>query len=145
MRQVLFRLIGILEIAGGFFGMATILPRLLELGPLRTAAIGLIAFALYAFVLVAGVLLLENSERGIHFSSIAQLLQLPLIATPIFSYALHCGAFVNLSVVFHTPVHPDLAWRLGSYGFALAFGGPSASRLGVNLLALLSWLILKLR
>jgi hypothetical protein len=145
MRQILFRLIGILEIAGSFYGMATLLPRLLEFGPLRTAAIGLIAFAIYAFVLVAGVLLLENSERGIHFSSIAQLLQLPLIATPIFSYALHCGAFVNVAVVFHSPVHPELTWHFGSYGFALAFAGPAASRLGVNLLALVSWLILKLR
>ncbi|RDS83941.1 hypothetical protein [Dyella psychrodurans] len=145
MRQILFRLIGILEVAGGFYGMASVLPRLLEFGPLRTAAIGLIEFALYAFVLIAGVLLLENSERGVRFSSVAQLLQLPLIATPIFSYALHCGAFINLSLIFHTPVHPSLTWHFGSQGFALAFGGPSPSRLGINLLALLSWLVLKLR
>ena len=64
----------------------------------------LIAFALYAFVLVAGVLLLENSERGIHLSSIAQLLQLPLIGTPIFSYGLHCGAFINVFTSLH--LHP---------------------------------------
>src|SRR5215469_9794238 len=136
MRQILFRLIGILEIAGGFYGMAGVLPRLLEFGPLRTAAIGLIEFALYAFVLIAGVLLLENSERGIRFSSVAQLLQLPLIATPIFSYALHCGAFINLALILHGPIHPVLTWHFGSQGFALAFGGPSASRLGINLLAL---------
>jgi hypothetical protein len=145
MRLILFRLIGILEVAGGFYGMATLLPRLLSIGPLHTAAIGLIAFALYAFVLVAGVLLLENSERGIHFSSMAQLLQLPLIALPIFSYALHCGAFINLSIVLHSPIHPELGWRLGSEGFVLAFGGPGAPHLGINLLALLSWLVLKLR
>jgi hypothetical protein len=145
MRLILFRLIGILEVAGGFYGMATILPRLLAIGPLRTAAIGLIAFALYAFVLVAGVLLLENSERGIQLSSIAQLLQLPLIATPIFSYALHCGAFINLYLTLHTPVHPELTWRFASEGFALAFGGSGTSHLGINLLALVSWLVLKLR
>ncbi|HUA81379.1 MAG TPA: hypothetical protein VL997_13460 [Dyella sp.] len=145
MRQILFRLIGILEIAGGFYGMMIVLPRLLAFGPLRTAAIGLIEFTLYAFILVAGVLLLENSERGVRFSSIAQLFQLPLVATPIFSYALHCGAFINLYVMLHSPLHPGLAWHFGSQGFVLAFGGPSASRLGINLLALLSWLILKLR
>lgn len=145
MRQILFRLIGILEVAGGLYGMATVLPRLLEFGPLRTAAIGLIAFALYAFVLVAGVLLLENSERGIRLSSIAQLLQLPLIATPILSYGLHCGAFINLFATLHMPPRPELTWHLGSQGFLLAFAGPAASRLGINLLALLSWLVLKLR
>jgi hypothetical protein len=145
MRQILFRLIGILEVAGGFYGMAVVLPRLLEFGPLRTAAIGLIEFALYAFVLVAGVLLLENSERGIRFSSIAQLLQLPLIATPIFSYGLYAGAYINLLAILHVPVHPELTWRFGSQVFMLAFAGPAASRLGVNLLALLSWLVLKLR
>jgi hypothetical protein len=145
MRQILFRLIGILEVAGGFYGMAKVLPRLLEFGPLRTAAIGLIELALYVFVLVAGVLLIENSERGVRLSSIAQLLQLPLIATPIFSYALYCGAFINLSATLHIPTHPELYWSFGSEGFKLAFGGPGVSHLGVNLLALLSWLILKLR
>lgn len=143
MRQILFRLIGILEVAGGFYGMASILPRLLAAGPLHTAAIGLIAFALYAFVLVAGVLLLENTERGIQLSSFAQLLQLPLIATPVLSYALHCGAFINVYTTFH--LHLGLNWHFGSQGFNLAFAGPSVSYLGINLLALLSWLILKLR
>lgn len=145
MRQILFRLIGILEVAGGFYGMMIVLPRLLAFGPLHTAVVGLIEFALYAFVLVAGVLLLENSERGIRFSSIAQLLQLPVIALPIFSYGLYSGAFVNLFVMLHSPLHPGLGYRFGSQGFLLAFSGPSASRLGINLLALLSWLILKLR
>lgn len=144
MRQILFRLIGILEVAGGFYGMAKVLPRLLEFGPLRTAAFGLIELALYVFVLVAGVLLIENSERGVRLSSIAQLLQLPLIATPVFSYALYCGAFINLSATLHIPTHPELYWRFGE-GLTLQFAGPGVSHLGVNLLALLSWLILKLR
>jgi hypothetical protein len=145
MRLILFRLIGILEVAGGFYGMAGWLPRLLAFGPLRTAAFGLIAFALYAFVLVAGVLLLENSERGIRLSSIAQLLQLPLIATPILSYALHCGACIDLFAAVHIPTRPELSWEFGSQRFVLSFAGPAVSRLGVNLLALLSWMALKLR
>jgi hypothetical protein len=145
MRQILFRLIGILEVAGGFYGLARVLPRLLEIGPLRTAAIGLIELALYVFVLIAGVLLIENSERGVRLSSIAQLLQLPLIATPIFSYALHCGGFVNLYATLHIPTHADIGWHFGSEGFILQFAGPAASHLGINLLGLLSWLILKLR
>ena len=67
---------------------------LYRLLPFRThdSIVALIGLALYAFVLVAGVLLLENSERGVRWSGWAQLLQLPLIATPVFTYALHCGA-----------------------------------------------------
>jgi hypothetical protein len=145
MRLILFRLIAILEVAGGFYGMASWLPHLLSFGPLRTAAIGLIAFALYAFVMVAGVLLLENSERGIRFSSIAQLLQLPLIATPILSYALHCGACVDLYAALHWPTRPELSWQFGSQRFILQLAGPSISRFGVNVLAMLSFLILRLR
>ena len=145
MRQILFRLIGILEVAGGFYGMAIELPHLLATGPLRTAVIQLIAFALYAFTLVAGVLLLENSERGIRLSSVAQLLQLPLVATPIFTYAFYCAACVNVAIVLHLPPHPELTWHFANQALLLGFGGPSASHLGLNLLALLSWLMLKLR
>jgi len=70
---------------------------------------------------------------------------LPLIATPMFSYALHCGAFINVFATLHLPPHLALDWHFGSQGFVLAVAGPGVSRLGINLLALLSWLVLKLR
>lgn len=144
MRNFLFRLIGILEVAGGFFGMVSMLRRLLPFGS-HDSIVAVIGLAFYAFVLVAGVLLLENSERGVTFSSWAQLLQLPLIATPVFSYAFHCGAFVNVYASLHIPVQLWLDWHVGSEGFVLAVAGPAVSRLGLNLLALLSWLALRLR
>jgi hypothetical protein len=143
-RNFLFRLIGILEVAGGFFGMVSMLRRLLPFGS-HDSIVAVIGLAFYAFVLVAGVLLLENSERGVTFSSWAQVLQLPLIATPIFSYGFHCGAFVNVYASLHIPVQLWLDWHVGSEGFVLAVAGPSVSRLGLNLLALLSWLALRLR
>jgi hypothetical protein len=143
-RNFLFRLIGILEVAGGFFGMVSMLRRLLPFGS-HDSIVAVIGLAFYAFVLVAGVLLLENSERGVSFSGWAQLLQLPLIATPVFSYGFHCGAFVNVYASLHIPVQLWLDWHVGSEGFVLAVAGPSTSRLGLNLLALLSWLALRLR
>lgn len=145
MRTVLFRLIGILEVAGGLYGFATMLRRLLPPGSLHNALPALIALAVYAFVMVAGVLLLEGSERGIRLSRWAQLLQLPLIATPIFSCALHCGAYVDVFATLHLPLHLGITKSFGSEGFVLALAGPAASRLGLNLLALLSWLVLRLR
>jgi hypothetical protein len=145
MRITLFRLIGILEIAGGLYGVAEMLLRLLPLGSTHESVITLIGLALFGFVLAAGVQLVDGSERGVQMSSWAQLLQLPLIATPIFSYALHCGAFINVFATLHLPPQLALNWHFGSQGFVLAVAGPGVSRLGINLLALLSWLVLKLR
>jgi hypothetical protein len=119
--------------------------RLFPLGSTHESLVAVIGLVLYGFVLIAGVMLLEGSERGVSFSSWAQLLQLPLIATPILSYALHCGAFVNVYATLHLPVRLGLDWHVGSEGFLLAVAGPGLSRIGINLLALLSWLALRLR
>jgi hypothetical protein len=145
MRLVLFRLIGILEIAGGFYGLVTALRRLLPLGSTHESLFALIELALFAFVLVAGVLLLDNSERGVTFSRWAQLLQVPLIATRVFSYALSCGGFVDVFSTLHMPPHLTLDWHFATQGVAIALSGPATAHIGINLLALLSWLALRLR
>lgn len=144
MRTILFRLIGILEIAGGLYGVGAMLRHLLPLGSTHDSVIALIGLGLFGFVLAAGVQLVDGSERGVRMSSWAQLLQIPLIATPIFSYALHCGAYLNIYSTVHL-VRPWLDWNFGTQGYSLALAGPAASRFGINLLALLSWLLLKLR
>jgi hypothetical protein len=144
-RNILFRLIGILEIAGGLYGVAAMLHRLLPFGSAHDSVVALIGLVLYGFVLAAGVQLIDGSERGVRMSSWAQLLQLPLIALPVFSYALHCGAFVNVFATLQSAPRLGIDWRFGSQGFVLAVAGPSVSRLGINLLALLSWLVLRLR
>ena len=144
MRTFLFRLIGILEIAGGLIGAAAMLHRLLPLGGGANSIHALIGLLLFGFVLVAGVLLLEGHERGVRLSGWAQLLQLPLLATPVFSYGLHAGAYLNIHTTFHL-ARPWLDWSFGTQGFVLALAGPSVSRIGVNLLAVVSWLVLKLR
>lgn len=145
MRHILFRLIGILEIAGGLYGVAAMLRRLLPFGSAHDGVVALIGLALYGFVLAAGVQLIDGSDRGVRMSSWAQLLQLPLIALPVFSYALHCGAFVNVFATLQSAPRLGIDWHFGSQGFVLAVAGPSVSRLGINLLALLSWLVLRLR
>jgi len=144
MRTVLFRLIGILEIAGGFYGVAAMLRRLLPFGA-HDSLVALLSLALYGFVLAAGVQLMAGSEHGVRLSRWAQLLQLPLIATPLFSYGLHCGAFVNVFATLQAAPRLGLDWHFGTQGFVLAAAGPAVSRLGLNLLALLSWLVLRLR
>ncbi|MGN6384177.1 MAG: hypothetical protein ACTHMK_16365 [Dyella sp.] len=145
MRSFLFRLIGILEIAGGFLGVVASVRRLLPLGSTYETLMALIGLALFGFILIAGVLLMEGSERGVAFSRVAQLLQLPLLATPVLSYALHSGAFINVFATLQASPRLGIDWHLGTHGFVLAVAGPAASRIGINLLALLSWLVLRLR
>lgn len=145
MRSFLFRLIGILEIAGGFLGVVASVRRLLPLGSTYESLMAVIALALFGFILLAGVLLLEGSERGVSLSRVAQLLQLPLLATPVLSYALHACGFVNVFAIVHGGVRLGLDYRLGTHGFVLAVAGPAVWHIGLNLLALLSWLVLRLR
>ncbi|HEX5304491.1 MAG TPA: hypothetical protein VFW82_00235 [Dyella sp.] len=145
MRSFFFRLIGILEIAGGFLGVVASVRRLLPLGSTYETLMALIALAVFGFILVAGVLLVEGSERGVALSRVAQLLQLPLLATPVLSYALHAGAFVNVFATLQSTPRLGIDWHVGGHGFVLALAGPAVSRVGINLLALLSWLVLRLR
>lgn len=145
MRSILLRVIGIFEIAGGLYGVAQMLHRLLPLGSTNETILALIGLFLYGFILFAGVLLLEGGDRGVTFSSWAQILQIPLVATPIFSYALHATAFINVYATVQSSPHLSIDWHFGSQGFVLAVAGPAVSRIGLNLLALLSWLALRIR
>ena len=145
MRTILLRLVGIFEIAGGLYGVVRMLQRLLPPGATHDSLVAVIGLLLFGFVLVSGVLLLEGSERGVQWSRWAQVLQIPLIATPVFSYALHSGAFLNVFASLQASPRLGLDWNVATQGFVLAVGGPATSRLGINLLALLSWLALRLR
>ena len=68
MRAILFRLIGILEVAGGLYGVAVMLHHLLSLSSTHDGVIALIGLALFGFVLATGVQLIDGSERGIRMS-----------------------------------------------------------------------------
>lgn len=145
MRTMLFRLIGMLEIAGGFFGAVAMLRRLLPFHGGAASLVSLVGLLVFGFILVAGVLLVEGSERGVSLSKVAQLLQLPLLATPVLSYALHSGAFINVFATLQSTPRLGLDWQVASQGFHIALGGPHVSRIGINLLALLCWLGLRVR
>ena len=144
MRWFLFRLLGVLEISGGLYGLGAMLRQLLPLGSTWGSLYAILGLALFAFVLVAGVHLVAGQESGVRLSRLAQLLQLPLLATPMLSYALHCGAYINIYTTFSL-ARPWLDWNFATQGLALALDGPASAFIGINLLALCSWLILQLR
>lgn len=137
--SLLLRIVAILQIAGGFYGLFSALPALLD----GRASLALLAgMLLSGFALVAGVLLIEGHAQGERMSRIVQGLQVPLLATSWFSYAWHTGASVPLFLRFGRSVSADIDWSLPSQGLRLAAGGPATAVIGVNVLALVLWLVL---
>lgn len=142
--SVLLRLVAILQIAGGFFGLAHALTRLASGSVGGGAMFALVlALLLSTFAMIAGVLLLEGDALGERLSRIALALQIPVLATPWLSYSWHLGATVPLQFRFGRSIVVDLDWSVPSEAFRLALGGPSSAVLGVNLLALVLWLVLR--
>ncbi len=145
MRTFLFRLIGILQIGGGLFGLVAMLQRLYPGRISMAAFIALLGAIVFILAIIAGVLLLENREAGVRLSRLVQLLQLPIVATPWFSYALHIGAAVPLVAVLHSHPGINIGVHVAEWHWRLAVAGPHTWYLGVNVLALVAWLILRMR
>ena len=145
MHRQLLRLVGVLEIAGGLFGLGGELGRLLPWGGMADMLHALVGLVVFALMLFAGVLLLEHQAAGTRLSRWMQLAQLPVIGTPMFSYALHAGGFLDVVLVFHRPIVLDLDGQLGAWRWTLATHGPHAVELGVNAVALAGWLVLQWR
>ncbi len=142
--SLLLRLVAILQIAGGFYGLVGGLNRLAGGMPGGAALLVLVLGVLLStFALVAGVLLLEGGAHAERLSRIVQALQIPLIATPAFSYAWHVGATLPLHLRFGRQVTAGIDWSAPSEGWRFAFDGGPTVVLGVNLLALVLWLVLR--
>ncbi|MDF3980486.1 hypothetical protein P3W24_00470 [Luteibacter sp. PPL201] len=144
MHSFLTRVIAVFEIAGGLYGLVRQVDHLLGSRMTGFEAIAsVLGVLLFGFILVAGVLLASNDGRGTQMSIWAQCLQAPLLAMPVFSYALSAGAFANLSITVQRSPRLGFDWAIAEHGWLLALGGPSATHVGINLLALVSWLILR--
>jgi len=137
--SLVFRIVAILQIAGGFYGLFQLLPALL-IG--RASLVSVIGIILSLLALVAGVLLLENRASGERLSRIVQFLQIPLLVMPGFSYSWHVGAAVPLTARLSPSFAADIDWWLPSQALRLATGHNSSLVIGVNLLALVLWLAL---
>lgn len=144
MHSFFTRVIAVFEIAGGLFGLVHQFDRLLG-GHFSgiDAIVAVLGVLVFGFILVAGILLASNDGRGTSMSIWAQFLQAPLIATPVFSYALSSGAFANLSLTLQRSPRVGFDWAIAEHGWLLAIAGPSSAHLGINLLALASWLVLR--
>ncbi|MCE5233244.1 MAG: hypothetical protein ABFC67_00130 [Mizugakiibacter sp.] len=146
MREWLLRAVGVLEIVGGALGLEAALHRLLAVRAPLTVLAAAVAALFFAWALLAGVLLIAGSERGLRWSRWVQLLQVPVLSSTIASYAVHVGAAVLVLAGFAWPP----AWSLHvsglSHGWLIGVLGaaPYGSRIGVDALALLAYLVLRL-
>jgi len=128
--SLVFRMIAVLQIAGGFYGLLQTLPVLLA-G--RASVVVVIGIVLFALALLAGVMLLEGH---------AALLQIPLLASPVFSYGWHVGARLPATLRLSPSFALNLDWALPTQGLRLDVGGTASIVIGVNLLALVLWWLL---
>ena len=142
MKTLIARLVGMLEIAGGLFGLCIYGARAFELHaplPFVLMLLGALAFAL---VLTAGVKLLEGDERGWRWSSWAQLAQIPILVTPVAAYGWNVGAIAGL--VARLGGGWNFGYRLPSAEWLLRVGAGQGWMFGVNFVAVIAFLLLRL-
>jgi len=108
----------------------------------RASVMTVIGIILSGLALVAGVLLMEARASGERLSRIVQFLQIPLLTMPGFSYSWHVGAGLPLRAQLSPSFAFDLDWSLPSQALRLSVGQGSSLVIGVNLLALILWLVL---
>jgi len=135
----LLRIVAILQVAGGFYGLFQLLPTLLIGRPSLITVTGIIFSGV---ALIAGVLLMENRASGERLSRLVQFLQIPLLVVPGFSYSWHVGAALPLNVRLLPSFVVNVDWWLPSQALRLSVGHSSSWVIGVNLLALILWLML---
>ena len=142
MKILIARLIGILEIAGGLFGLFIYGARAFELRTPLPFALLLLGALAFAFALIAGVKLLEGDERGWRWSSWVQLAQIPILATPFVAYGWNVG--VTSGLVMRLGGGWSFGYRLPSAEWLLRLGQGHGWFLGINFVAVIAFLLLRL-
>ncbi|MDE1958948.1 MAG: hypothetical protein KGI40_07675 [Xanthomonadaceae bacterium] len=142
MKTLIARLVGMLEIAGGLFGLFIYGARAFQLRAPLPFALMLLGALAFALVLVAGVRLLEGDERGWRWSSWLQLAQIPILATPLVTYGWSVGATAGLVVRLGSGW--SFGYRLPSAEWMLRLGEGRGWFLGVNFIAVIAFLLLRL-
>jgi len=140
MRNFIHRLVAIVQIAGGFWGIASLGSRVLEM----PTPLGLLAMLLgtlaFAVALVAGVMLIAGRARAVPISMWVQLAQIPIVASPVFSYGWHVGAVAAFGLRFGGGwsfgyAVPSIAWQW-------VLHGPNGVFLGINFIAIVAFFLL---
>jgi hypothetical protein len=127
--------IGLLGVCGAGWGLFAVAAALAKGWP---GALGAVLIALVAGVFVfggyVGVLALRRSPGWLRKNTVFWALQVPVITSPLVSYALACGGFVTAWLQFWPEFRLGLNFLLGS-SFTASIFGKAPIVVGVNLLA----------
>lgn len=129
--------LGVLSIGGGAIGLGSSMVAVLK-GQVVTSNIlpFTLGLAFFLWGIWCGVRMLEGGRRALYHNAIFWLAQVPLLQTPIFGYALFCGAQLQLFLKL-SPFEVGFFGSLLSAQFSLNLGQPGARfAIGVNLVAL---------
>lgn len=128
------------SVGGGFAGISFALQTIFsQRFDAATLTILFIALAFYVFVTVAGLVYANNPARTLPLI-IAFALQIPAIATPVFSYSSATGSALWMGIVIE-----NLGWYF-TYKFGCDFSiwlnRNTSSNIGINLVAFVITLVL---
>ncbi len=91
---------------------------------------------LFMFGGYAGVLAIRRSRGWLHFTTLFWLIQVPVLSSPVISYAFASGGFVTAWLQLYPPIHVGTNFFLGStFTFNLFTSGVPFA-IGVNVIAL---------
>ena len=142
MSVLIQRLIGIVQVAGGFWGLFELAGHAFTVREPLWSALWLLGALLFLLILIAGVWLLSGDARGSAWSQWLQLAQVPILGTPWLSYGWHAGAVAALGL--GRGGHWSFGYRVPDIGWQLYFGGGMHWFVGIDILALIFFLLLKL-
>jgi hypothetical protein len=138
------RLVAVLQIAGGVFGLVPLIERASAGGTAWELVAAIIGTVLFALAIVSGAMLLERARGSVALATWVQLLQIPIIGTPWLGYGWQLGASIPATLILDTPARLGLGAHVPAWHWTLTAGSSGTSVIGLNLLALLLVLALRL-
>lgn len=128
------RILLVLQIGGGFTGIAVLVlsGNFCSQAPVSTRMVATVLSLLFSLGIIGGLALAEEKRAGVRLSAIYQLLQVPIVSSPLLTWRLMSG--LELSVIWwkHEAVFNG---RLGAHA-VFTFRRPDPWGIGVNLLPL---------
>ena len=137
----IIRTILVLQIGGGFLGIFLTLQMLLQYDlSVQNLIVYIIAALFFIFGIYSAMLLSERKSKGLDYSILYNLIQIPILSSPILSFEVHVGAYFGIiAQLTGFSFRPSLG---SAYNFSIL--SPSDNFvIGINILALVIFLILR--
>lgn len=134
------RIVGVLTLGGSATGFTVSATQFVGSDyPVFTILVFMLFLLVYAFGIIAGVLILENHQRMTAVAFPFWAIQAPVLSSSWITYGFFSGAQLNLLITGEPMI--QLLWGAGaSFTFVLFQGAPFSA--GINLVAILICIVL---